>query len=79
MEGKITTNEEYQNSMKDKKEIRDEIFNLKIELFMNQNSNKKLKLLEEKQKVLKSKNAKLAYKIKEYEKILEEKKEGIKK
>jgi len=54
----------------------DQLFNLKIELFMNKNNLEKVKLLEEKQKVLITKNKKIIYKIKEYEQNLEIKKEG---
>jgi len=73
---KITTNEEYLKCLEEKKILRDQLFNLKIELFMNKNNLEKVKLLEEKQKVLITKNKKIIYKIKEYEQNLEIKKEG---
>lgn len=78
---KITTQEEYQQSLIDKKKYRDELFNLKVEMFMNKNDTEKVKLLEDKHKLIKSKYAKLAFKIKEYEieNNIEVKKEGKKK
>ena len=81
MENKITTYEEYQNSLKDKREIRDDLYNLKIEMFMSKKDSERTILLEQKHKIIKSKYAKLALKIKQYEidNNIEVKKEGKKK
>lgn len=81
MEDKITTYEEYQEFLNLKKQFRDDLFNLKIDMFMSKKEPEKLKLLEDKHKLVKSKYAKLLTKIKMYEieNNIEVKKEGKKK
>lgn len=81
MEEKITTLEEYNQKIKERKTIRDEMFNLKLDLFYNKDDLEKIKLLEKNYKILKVKYTKIVFLLKQYEieNNIEVMKEGKKK
>jgi len=81
MENKITTPEEYEQCLEEKKKLRDEQYNIKMQIILSKNDLEMVKSLENKEKILKFEYAKLLLKIKEYEQEnnIEEKKEGKKK
>jgi len=81
MEEKITTLEEYNQKIKERKTIRDEMFNLRLDLFYNKDDLEKIKLLEKNYKILKVKYTKIAFLLKQYEieNNIEVMKEGKKK
>ena len=75
MENKITTKEEYDNVLKEKKKYRNIMFDIKLDLFKNKNDIEKIKLLQEKETITKSKYKDITFKIKQYE-LEEQKKIG---
>ena len=76
MDEKITTQEEYEQCLIEKKKYKNDFFELELEMFKNKKNQEKLDLLMEKKRILKSKYAKVTLKIK---KDYNEKKEGKKK
>ena len=75
LEGKIDKNiesEEYQRLLEEKKKIRDELFNIRLEMAMNKKDDKKLKELNLEVINIKHRLGKVFIKLKEYENEIEE-------
>ena len=79
MEGKITTNEEYNEVQKEVKNLKEELSNIRLQLELSKKDNEKYELLQQKLKIIKRMLAKLLVIIREYEQENLEKKEGKKK
>ena len=79
---KLTCDEEYNNALEQKRKLRDEQFNVKMDIVFNKNNKNKLDLLKEKEQILKQELSKNSRKIVMYEienNIEKDKKEGKKK
>ena len=75
LEGKMDKNiesEEYQRLLEEKKKIRDELFNIRLEMAMNKKDDKKLKELNLEVINIKHRLGKVFIKLKEYENEIEE-------
>lgn len=64
--------EEYQRLLEEKKKIRDELFNIRLEMAMNKKDDKKLKELNLEVINIKHRLGKVFIKLKEYENEIEE-------
>lgn len=64
--------EEYQRLLEEKKKIRDELFNIRLEMFKNKKDDKKLKELNLEVINIKHRLGKVFIKLKEYENEIEE-------
>ena len=64
--------EEYQRLLEEKKKIRDELFNIRLEIAMNKKDDKKLKELNLEVINIKHRLGKVFIKLKEYENEIEE-------
>lgn len=64
--------EEYQRLLEEKKKIRDELFNIRLEMFKNKKDDEKLKELNLEVVNIKHRLGKVFIKLKEYENEIEE-------
>ena len=64
---KLTCNDEYEKALDEKSNLKQKLFNIKLEIEYNKKNIDKYNLLKEKEKIIKNQIAKLSYSIVEYE------------